>query len=204
MTSFNPQQRLAKALTLNEQRRLLEVTADHPRGQRDHALFSLALGTGLRAHEMLALNVGDVLTDDRQIRSRVQLRVFKGHARSPRPQEVIIPSTAQEHLRTYLELRRERGDTLESSTPLFRSRKGNRLSTRQLRHIFGVWQERAGFERRLSTHSLRHAACTNIYRATQDIRLTQRFARHASILPTAIYTHPSDEDLVRAVSELPC
>ena len=37
-----------------------------------------------------------------------------------------------------------------------------------------------------------------------DAVLTQRFARHKSITTTSIYTHPSDDELVRAVQELPC
>jgi site-specific recombinase XerD len=40
--------------------------------------------------------------------------------------------------------------------------------------------------------------------ASQTIRLTQRLARHKSILTTAIYSHPTDEDLLRAVTGLPC
>jgi site-specific recombinase XerC len=43
-----------------------------------------------------------------------------------------------------------------------------------------------------------------VYRASRDIRLTQRFARHKSVLSTAIYTHPSDEDLLRSVQSLIC
>ena len=84
------------------------------------------------------------------------------------------------------------------------SRKGNRLSTRQVRHAFQIWQRRAGFERRFSFHSVRHSAITNLYEDTRDIRLAQRFARHKSITSTQIYTHPTDEALFRAVQELPC
>jgi site-specific recombinase XerD len=43
-----------------------------------------------------------------------------------------------------------------------------------------------------------------VYRKTKDIRLTQRFARHKSILTTAVYSHPTDEDLHRAVDGLLC
>jgi site-specific recombinase XerC len=93
---------------------------------------------------------------------------------------------------------------MDSDAPLFVSRKGNRLSTRQVRYVFQIWQRRAGFERRFSFHSLRHSAITNIYEATRDIRLAQRFARHKSITSTQIYTHPTDDALFRAVQELPC
>lgn len=74
---------------------------------------------------------------------------------------------------------RER-ECLDDTAPLFVSRLGRRLSLRQVRHGFTVWQDRAGFERRLSFHSLRHSACSTLYRRTKDIRLTQRFARHKS------------------------
>ena len=93
---------------------------------------------------------------------------------------------------------------LAADAPLFVSRKGNRLSTRQLRHTFHVWQRRAGLERAFTFHCLRHSAITSIYDATRDIRLAQRFARHKSITSTQLYTHPSDEALFRAVQDLPC
>jgi site-specific recombinase XerC len=84
------------------------------------------------------------------------------------------------------------------------SQRGTRLSTRQLRHVFAVWQERAGFERRVSLHMLRHSAISSLYAGTKDIRLAQRFARHRSVVTTMVYTHPSDDDLARAVEQLRC
>jgi integrase len=58
-------------LTRSEQQALLEVSAAHP---RDHLIFSLALGTGLRLAEVVGLNVGDVFTGDGKPRSRIRLR----------------------------------------------------------------------------------------------------------------------------------
>ena len=43
-----------------------------------------------------------------------------------------------------------------------------------------------------------------MYRATRDILLTQRFARHSSLLVTAVYLHPTDEDLARSVAQIRC
>jgi hypothetical protein len=36
------------------------------------------------------------------------------------------------------------------------------------------------------------------------LRLVQRFARHVNIHTTTIYAQPTEEDLMRAVRELPC
>jgi site-specific recombinase XerD len=87
---------------------------------------------------------------------------------------------------------------------LFISRLNRRLSTRQVRHQFALWQERAGFTRRYTAHCLRHSALTNLYRQTKDVRLTQRFARHKSIVTSMRYTHPDEAELVRAVQQLHC
>ena len=195
--------RTPKSLTADEQRRLLAVTGERRDGFRDHVLFSLAIGTGLREHEILALDVGDVFEGQRA-RRRVTLRVFKGVTDDSQPQEVLLPDALRAKLDKYLAGRRRDGETITATTPLFMSRNGNRLSARQVRELFARWQERAGFERRLSFHALRHTACSNLYRATRDIRMTQRFARHASILSTAIYTHPSDDEFARRVAGLEC
>jgi len=44
-------------LTNRETEAILAATASHP---RDHAIYSLALGTGLRLAEIVGVNVGDV------------------------------------------------------------------------------------------------------------------------------------------------
>ena len=46
-------------LTRSEQETLLRVSSCH---SRDHLIFSLALGTGLRLSEIVGLDVGDVFT----------------------------------------------------------------------------------------------------------------------------------------------
>lgn len=56
----------------------------------------------------------------------------------------------------------------------------------------------------MTFHMLRHSAVTNLYALTKDIRLTQRFARHRSLATTMVYTHPSEDDLVRVVEGLRC
>lgn len=191
-------------MTRYEQLLLLRTTGQRFDGYRDHVLLSLALATGMREHELVALNVGDVLADDGKARRRVPLRVFKRSSEDARGQEVMLSSGVQAKLEKYLRWKRHQSEPVASDSPLFVSRKGNRLSTRQVRHAFRVWQERAGFERHFSFHSVRHSAIANIYEATRDIRLAQRFARHKSIITTQIYTHPTDEALLRAVQELPC
>ena len=119
-------------------------------------------------------------------------------------QEVLLPDAVREKLTAFRLWKQARGEDLSPLAPLFVSQRGLRLSARQVRHLFQVWQGRAGFERLLPFHALRHTACSNVYRVGRDIRLTQRFARHASIMTTAIYTHPTEEELARAVEGIVC
>ena len=191
-------------LTRYEQLLLLRTTGQRFDGYRDHLLLSLALATGLREHELVGLNLGDVMAQDGKARRRVQLRIFKRSNHDAREQEVMLSSGVQAKLEKFFRWKRRQHESMASDAPLFLSRLGKRLSTRQVRHAFQLWQERAGFERRLSFHSVRHSAITNLYEATHDIRLAQSFARHKSITSTQIYTHPTDEALFQAVQGLPC
>jgi site-specific recombinase XerC len=193
-----------KTLTELEQATLLKVTGEHRAGFRDHVILALALGTGLREHEIAALNVGDVAHSHGRIRRRVALRVFKRASADPAPQEVFVPDSLSYKLTRFMAWKKTSGEELGPDSPLFVSRLGQRIATRTLRSLFHVWQERAGFDRRFNFHSLRHTCLTNAYRATRDVRLVQRVARHKSIDTTTIYAVPSDEDILRAVRELPC
>lgn len=193
-----------KTLTEEEQRRLLKVTGEHRDGFRDHVIFSLALGTGLREHEVAALDVCDVTEDGIGVRSRRALRVYKLSNPNPEDQEVLFPDALRYKLAKFLRWKKAEGESLDPAAPLFVSRLGRRISVRSLLYAFTEWQKRAGFERHHTFHALRHTALTNLYRSTKDIRLAQRIARHRSILSTMIYTEPSDDDVLRAARAMPC
>lgn len=204
MTEYATRRRPPRTMTEIEQATLLKVTGEHARGFRDHVLFALALGTGLRESEVLALNVGDVIDERGKPRRRIALRVFKRCTNSPMPQEVFLPDGLVYKLGRFIRWKAARGESVAPDAPLFISRKAGRLSSRRAREAFRHWQARAGLARAHSFHALRHCFCQNLYSRTRDLRLVQRAARHASINTTTIYAHPSDEDLLRAVRDLTC
>jgi site-specific recombinase XerC len=205
-----------RTLTEAEQAKLLKVSGEHRDGFRDHVIFSLALGAGLREHEIVGLDVQDVLAfnvqllsgapvlvgeEGQYVRRRVLLTVYKGAARAGgRLQEAMLSDAVRHKLQKYLTT--IAGRPLHE--PLFRSKKGGRLSTRQVREMFANWQQRAGFERRFSFHALRHTYCSNVYRQSgRDLVQVQQLARHAKIQTSLIYTHASDEELLATVRKLP-
>jgi integrase/recombinase XerC len=188
-----------QTLTTSEQEALLQATAGHP---RDHLIFSLALGTGLRLAEIVGLDVGDLYFPDGALRVRVRLR--PAIAKNGRAGDVFLPDGLMPKLSGFWSHKIRRGEHLDPISPLFCSQSGQRISKRRVQVVFRVWQVRAGFDRLYPFHGLRHTAVTNVYRASRDLFLAQRFARHVSPLTTVVYTHPSDEELREGVRGLSC
>ena len=193
-----------RTLTDVDQARVLKVTGEHRAGFRDHVILSLALGTALRQHEIAALDVGDVMNERGRARRRFTLRTFKHSTNKPTIQDMFLPDDALYKLTKFLDWKRNVGESLEPSAPLFVSRRKQRIATRTLRHVFQRWQARAELDRVFNFHALRHTALTNVYRRKRDIRLVQRIARHKSVETTQIYAGPSDQDVLDAVRDLPC
>ena len=186
-------------LTTDEQRLILRATAGNP---RDHVIFSLALGTGLRLAEIVGLNVGDVFAPNGtpRVRVRVRAEIAKGH----RAADVFLPDRLVVKLERFWSFKGRRGEGLDPGDPLFCNQSGKRISRRRVQFAWRTWQQRAGFDRLYSFHSIRHSSITNVYRASRDLFLAQRFARHVSPLTTVVYTHPSDEEMAGRVRGLPC
>jgi integrase/recombinase XerC len=187
------------ALTSDEQALILRVTQPN---LRDHVIFSLALGTGLRLAEIVGLNVGDVYAADATPRVRVRIR--KEIAKGRRAADVFLPDRLVVKLRKYWSWKGRRGEDLAPDAPLFANQSGRRISKRRVQHAWSTWQRKAGFDRLYPFHCLRHSAVTNVYWASRDLFLAQRFARHVSPLTTMVYTHPSDEDMQRKLRRLGC
>ena len=75
-----------QTLTHGEQRAILRSTA---RNSRDHLIYSLALGTGLRLAEIVGLNVSDVYTPAGKPKNRLRLR--PEIAKGGRSGDVFLP-----------------------------------------------------------------------------------------------------------------
>src|SRR5437867_4633263 len=83
-------------LTNAEQAEILAATAGH---SRDHLIYSLALGTGLRLAEVVGLNVGDVFAPDGTPRTRVRIRAEI--AKGGRGGDVFMPDALVPKLRKF-------------------------------------------------------------------------------------------------------
>ena len=153
-------------LTVDEQRAILRATEAK---LRDHLIFSLALGTGLRLAEVVGLDVGDVFAVDGT--PRVRVRVRTEIAKRGRAADVFLPDRLVAKLRRFCRWKRERRELLDADAPLFANQSGHRISKRRVQHGWTGWQRRAGFDRVCGFHALRHTAVTNVYRASRNLFL---------------------------------
>ncbi len=186
-------------LTDGEQESILHTTRDN---LRDHLIYSLALGTGLRLAEIAGSNVGDVYTPEGKPKNRVRLR--PEISKNSRADDVFLPDALLVKFRKFWRRKATRREGLQPEDPLFCSQSRTRISPRRVQFAFRTWQVKAGFDRLYPFHALRHTAVTNVYRVSRDLFLAQRFARHVSPLTTTIYTHPSDQQLWASVRRLNC
>jgi site-specific recombinase XerD len=174
---------LPKALAANQMTEMLEQDRHSPALLRDQAILELLYGSGLRAAELVALDVPDV--DLRAGRARIQ---GKGN----RQRIVAVGSSAIEAVTTYLKT--DRVPPTEGN-PLFTNPSGKRLTTRSVQNIVKRWAISVGLDPNTSPHTLRHSFATHLLDGGADLKSVQQLLGHASLATTQIYTHVSTERL---------
>lgn len=186
---------LPRALGVDEVFGLLDrpIEARSPRddeaaARRDLAMLELLYGSGLRAAELVALDVPSV--DLRRCTVRV---VGKGD------RERLVPfgEKARAAIDAWLPFRARMA--LDPSEPaLFVGRGGRRLSDRGLRRRLHHRALEVALGRRVTPHALRHSFATHLLDGGADLRSIQALLGHASLGTTQRYTAVS-VDRLRAV-----
>lgn len=179
-----------------EQADLLDAAAaDTYDAPRALALIGLALGTGLRIAELVALDVGDLASD--ATGPYVDVRSGKGN----KDRQVPIAPDVYELVAAYLATTgRAVHRTADRSTPLFLSRKcksgPGRLTTRQARRIIVGCAERAGIaaRKRITPHALRHSYAIDVLsgdatagRSGAPLPAVSKLLGHSSVAITGRY-----------------
>lgn len=159
-----------------------EINCRTPLGQRDDALLRLLYNTGMRAQELVDLDVN--------------------HLRFPRPCHVRILGKGRKErtcplwtetvhaIKTYLAARAVHSD---EAVPLFVNTAGNRLSRFGLRHIITHRVAEAAkvcpslFTRKVTPHTWRHTTAMHLLQSNVDLNMIRSWLGHASIETTNTY-----------------
>src|SRR3954452_2022466 len=173
-------QRLPRALKPADVSALLDrIPASTPLEQRDRALFELAYACGLRAEELVNLDVGSIDFDGEQVR-------VKGKGGKTR--FVPVGEHALRAVARYLERARGTLDADPAEPALFLSKSGRRLSTSDVRRRLRTWARHAAAQGAVHPHALRHSFATHLLEGGADLRAIQELRGHSSLSTTQVYT----------------
>ncbi|WP_163182571.1 tyrosine recombinase XerS [Neobacillus sedimentimangrovi] len=166
--------------------------------ERDTAIISLILGSGLRLSELVGLNLEDI--DFSKYTARV---IRKGN----KEQYVFFSQTAMDDLKEYLAVRESKYQIDKSIKALFVAApmgpkgKTRRLTARSVEKLVEKYAKAFG-KPSLSVHKLRHSFATRYHAEINDVPKLRRQLGHSSIQTTMIYTHIKNDDLKIAVDKM--
>ncbi|HXC45707.1 MAG TPA: tyrosine recombinase [Solirubrobacteraceae bacterium] len=200
---------LPHVLKAPELGRLLDcIPAGGPLEIRDRALFELAYACGLRAEEIVSLDVADLDHDGEQLRvegkgsktrfvpvGELALKAVRTYLERARPALTAAPTSSSRSKAVGVNERESA--TARTANPrlatadeqaLFLSRSGRRLGTSDVRRRLKAWTTRAGIAEEVSPHALRHSFATHLLDGGADLRCIQELLGHSSISTTQVYT----------------
>jgi site-specific recombinase XerD len=158
------------------------IPADTALGMRDRALFELAYASGLRAEELVTLDVTSIDFDGELVRVE---------GKGGKTRIVPIGEPALRAVDRYLQRGRPPLSSGDGARALFLSKSGRRLSTSDVRRRLRVWTRQASevtTAAGASPHALRHSFATHLLDNGADLRSIQELLGHASISTTQVYT----------------
>jgi integrase/recombinase XerC len=189
-------QRLPHVLKAGEVAALLDsIPAATPLEVRDRALFELAYACGLRAEELVTLDL-DALDFDAE--------AVRVEGKGGKTRLVPLGEHARQALERYLAKARPVLQTGDGDPALFLSKSGRRLSTSDVRRRLSGWTRRAVARSpalaRAHPHALRHSFATHLLDGGADLRAIQELLGHATISTTQVYTRVESARLRSAYS----
>ncbi|HEY1554864.1 MAG TPA: site-specific tyrosine recombinase XerD [Kofleriaceae bacterium] len=165
--------------------RLIAAPPDSVRGRRDAAMIELGYASGLRASELVGLQLGDVNLNAGFVRV-----TGKGN----KTRVVPLHATARNRIAAWIAEDRPAWLRDPAERAVFVTQRGGAM-TRQ-----AFWKMLRGHARRagvrlptgdVSPHKLRHSFATHLVEHGADLRAVQAMLGHADIATTEIYTHVS-------------
>ncbi len=151
-----------------------------PEARRDVVMLELLYATGLRASEVVSIQMNDVDLEHATLMCR--------HGKSQR--QIHLSAEICHLVRDYID--NARLDLLynERETALFLNRRGHQLTRQGFWQIVKNYATRAGLGDRVTPHTLRHTFAVRKVQSGADLRSLQQALGHAYISSTRVYKQP--------------
>jgi integrase/recombinase XerC len=158
------------------------IDAQTVHGQRDDALLRLLYNTGMRAQEVVSLDVNHL-----RLSRPYCVRI---HGKGQKERTCPLWKETVHALKAYLE---RRAVALSDAVPLFVNGDGNRLTRFGVRYIVAHRVAEAAstcpslLTRRITPHTWRHTTAMHLLQSNVDLTMIRSWLGHASIETTNAY-----------------
>jgi integrase/recombinase XerD len=183
-------QRLPKALSLTDVKRLLEHTGKGNLFLRDKAMFELLYSSGLRVSELVSLKAQDV---------NFEAGFLKITGKGGKERVVPANEMALESIKAYMTGLRLKLMKGRHSDYLFVTGRGRPMSRQRFWQALKLWGRQLGVA--LSPHTLRHSFATHMLEGGADLRSLQKMLGHSDISTTQIYTKVTSDRIKKVYKE---
>jgi integrase/recombinase XerD len=176
----------ARAITDKELLVVLAVAEKNRNAKRNIAALILSNYLGLRAGELSALKIGDVLDNSGEIAKT--LRLIASYAKNGRHRDLSLENVRViSAVEDYIIYRKSvDGIAFNYEAPLFRSQQGVNFSANSMARLLITMYLDAGIEN-ASSHTGRRSLITSLAYKGVDIFSIARIAGHASVSTTMLY-----------------
>jgi integrase/recombinase XerD len=183
----------AKTLQADELKLVLAYVASRPHALRNRAIVQTSFLSGMRAHEIAALKLGDVIDDTGRTRDEIVLSPEQTKGR--RPRRVFINARLRKELGAYI---KHQFTLIDPRLPLFSSQKRRAFSGNTMCQLFLNLYKACGIKG-ASSHSGRRTFITNLASKSVSVRVLAELAGHSSITTTQRYIDVNDQQLRNAI-----
>jgi integrase/recombinase XerD len=195
------EERRATVLSDAEFRRVIAVARAAKHGQRNAALLFVSFALGLRAKELAALRIGDVVDSQGGLRDEVVL----GREQTKGGKQRVVYLTnkdVRKSITDYLSARKAKhAITVRAEAPLFLSAKGGAFTPNTMQMLFKHMYREAGFPD-ASSHSGRRTFATALIERGVDIKAVSSLMGHSSVGMTARYVQDNPLRLKRICEQV--
>jgi len=204
----------AKALTVDEMNKFLETLSAPKIGPKWRSAFLLAIGTGLRQGEMLALKWENIDFRNYSIsikeaisRTKAEGLIFKSPKTKKSKRTLPIPKEAAIALRLWRIVQRKAklatGAEYQEQGLVFTTSNGTIIYPRNFTRRFYAVRTKAGLSSDINLHALRHTYATRLLENGENLKTVQELMGHADISTTGnTYAHVMPEIKKQAVNNL--
>ena len=183
----------AKTLKGDELKAVLAYVATRKHAVRDRAIVITSFLSGMRAHELASLRLGDVVGEGGRVRDEIVLDASQ--TKGNRARRVFVNAKLKKELGNYI---RPTCADCKPSDPLFRSQKRRAFSANTMCQLFLNIYGACGIKG-ASSHSGRRTFITTLASKSVSVRVLAALAGHSSISTTQRYIDCNDQQLRNAV-----